>query len=66
MNILKDDPNERNNLALKFPCKLKELELEIENYKLKSVPPLVKNPFQFSVNSDPAKFGDKWQPGWCH
>ena len=66
MPYLWDDQYERKNLALKIPCKLKELELEVENYKLKSVPPLVKNPFHNTVNSDPAQFGDKWQSGWFH
>ena len=62
---IKDDPYEKNNLAFKYPCKLKELELKLEEYKHDSVVPLISKPSNFVSESNPSKFGDKWSPGWC-
>jgi hypothetical protein len=63
--LLLDDPFEKNNLASVYPCKLKELEIKIEEYKKEMVPSLILEPPNFSSNSNPEFFGDKWLPGWC-
>ena len=60
-----DDPFENNNIASVYPCKLKELEIRLEEYKKEMVPPLILEPPNFSSNSNPEVFGDKWLPGWC-
>jgi hypothetical protein len=61
---IKDDPYEKNNLAFKYPCKLKELELKLEEYKHDSVVPLVTEPANFDKKSNP-NANDQWAPGWC-
>lgn len=62
---INDDPWEEVNLAEKFPCKVRDLEVKINKYKDESVEPLVSKPPFFDPKSDPGKFGDKWSPGWC-
>lgn len=64
-SFILDDPTETTNLASSDPCKVKELELKLEEYKKNTVPPLVTNPPFFDSGSDPANFNDSWMPGWC-
>jgi hypothetical protein len=65
LNFNLDDPLEKNNLARLFPCKIRDMELQIEEYKRNSVPPFVTEPPFYDPKSNPARFGDKWLPGWC-
>ena len=62
---MKDDPLEKVNLAEKLQCKVRDLEMQINGYKRKSVPAFVTEPPFFDPKSNPADFGDKWSPGWC-
>ena len=62
---IKDDPLEKENLAGKLPCLVRDLESKINGYKKKSMTPVITKPPFFDPKSNPAKFGDKWLPGWC-
>ena len=67
LNLFKDDPNERENLAGEMIEKLRELESLLEEYKKVTVDPQVKEPVQDyrDPKGDPALWGDKFSPGWC-
>ena len=62
-----DDPLEKTNLAKLNACKVRDLELKLDEYKTFSAKPLVKEPTdQYrNTNANPQKWGDKWSPGWC-
>ena len=56
---IKDDPNERNNVAEQYPRKVRKLKRRIERYNAKHIeqldPPL-------DLTSDPANFNGVWTP----
>ncbi|XP_077869304.1 arylsulfatase B-like, partial [Saccoglossus kowalevskii] len=60
---LKDDPEERNNLAKDYPMKVEELRLRLKEYEKGLMPPI--NPPPDLKGSKPANFGGVWSPGWC-
>ena len=62
-----DDPLEMNNIAKTNPCKVRELEMQLDEYKKISVEPLVKEPTEKyrDTKANPQNWGDKWSPGWC-
>lgn len=62
---IKDDPLEKNNLAQKYPDMVNQLETKLEEYKKASAFPQNPPTLFPDNNADPAKWGDKWSPGWC-
>lgn len=62
-----EDPTEKFNLAKHMEHKVRELALELDEYKKFTVEPLVKEPIEDyrDPKSDPALWGDKFSPGWC-
>ena len=50
-----------------YPCRIRDLEKELNRYKESVVEPLLKEPIEDNGNkrADPDLFGDKWAPGWC-
>jgi hypothetical protein len=59
---------EEKNLAGKeMACKIRDLELKLIEYRQITVEPLVKEPVEDyrDPKADPAKWGDKFSPGWC-
>jgi len=69
LNILlkKDDPTERNNLAGKMPCQVRDLEKKLEEYRMITVEPQLKEPLELNSDpkGDPRNNGNKFWPGWC-
>lgn len=62
---IKEDPLEALNLAGRLPCRVRDLERKIGEYRRRTVQPVITEPPFFDPKSNPAKFGDKWSPGWC-
>lgn len=56
---IRKDPNERNNVAEKYPMRVRNLQRRIERYNATHIkqfdPPL-------DPNSDPANFNGVWTP----
>lgn len=63
----KDDPQEKNNLAGEMPCKVRELEKQINKYRKITKHPKLKEPLALhnNPNGDPRNTDDKFWPGWC-
>ncbi|XP_070548879.1 arylsulfatase I-like [Ptychodera flava] len=60
---IKDDPSERNNLALKMPDIVKQLRKRLEEKSAKAVPAFQKS--ERTKKSLPENFGGVWSHGWC-
>ena len=50
-----------------YACKLRELERELDMLRLKSVPPLIREPTAAYADprANPQLWSDTWSPGWC-
>ncbi|XP_006819265.2 arylsulfatase B-like [Saccoglossus kowalevskii] len=59
---IKDDPEERNDIAELYPEIVQELSNRLDEYREDLVPPVN---LVFDPAGDAANFGGVWSPGWC-
>ncbi|XP_077980385.1 arylsulfatase B-like [Glandiceps talaboti] len=60
---LKDDPEERHDLAEKYPQKVEELRQRLKEHE-KGLMPAINPPPDFK-GCNPDNYGGVWTPGWC-